>query len=395
MLTRFGIRLVAVCVVVTFARSLPGLWGIWAALTGWVGTAILQLPGASQWAEAGSPGFDSSFEYVSLGCTLAIGALLAPLWAQWDRKRGITGWPGWLTIVLRYALATSMFTYGFAKVFLIQFPEPSLGTLTKRVGDLSPMGLLWTFIGYSPVYQAFGGLAEVVSGTLLLFRQTCLLGALMTTGVMLNVVMLNFCYDVPVKRFSTQILLMAVILAAPHLPRLWRALILNQAVPAGDNAPVFTALWARRASAVVKILALLLVCTLFFNGSKLQTTHPGGDPAALCGIYDVCQQAGTNWRQVEVKASSIVACNNDGSYSLYTSQVHPSTRQLLLREPASSRVVGILHYVHDANGDLSVAGQVKGQIIQAKLHINQPKRREDFLLIKRGFHWVQERPFNR
>ena len=52
-------------------------------------------------------------------------------------------------------------------------------------------------------------------------------------AVMTNVVILNFCYDVPVKLYSSELLLMAVLLFAPHArrviaaspERVWAALV--------------------------------------------------------------------------------------------------------------------------------------------------------------------------
>lgn len=43
---------------------------------------------------------------------------------------------------------------------------------------------------------------------------------LWTVAVMANVFMLNLCYDVPVKLFSFQLLLLAIVVAAPDVPRL-------------------------------------------------------------------------------------------------------------------------------------------------------------------------------
>ncbi len=79
------------------------------------------------------------------------------------------------------------------------------------LGDLSPMRLAWLFIGYSVPYEIFGGLLETVSGLLLSFRRTQLLGSLMTLATIGNVVMINFCYDIPVKLFSSQLFLHVVV----------------------------------------------------------------------------------------------------------------------------------------------------------------------------------------
>jgi hypothetical protein len=47
----------------------------------------------------------------------------------------------WLRIALRYFLAFVLFTYGFFKIFKLQFPTPDPGRLTETYRDSTPMGL--------------------------------------------------------------------------------------------------------------------------------------------------------------------------------------------------------------------------------------------------------------
>ena len=65
------------------------------------------------------------------------------------------------------------------------------------------MGALWWFMGASIPYIIFAGAAEVLGGLLLVLRRTAALGALVAFAVMVNVMMLNYCYDAPVKLYST------------------------------------------------------------------------------------------------------------------------------------------------------------------------------------------------
>ena len=64
------------------------------------------------------------------------------------------------------------------------------------------------------------GVVELLGGVLLTCRRTRLLGALVVLGVMANVVMLNFCYDVSVKLHSSHLLAMTLFVAAAGLRRL-------------------------------------------------------------------------------------------------------------------------------------------------------------------------------
>jgi hypothetical protein len=69
------------------------------------------------------------------------------------------------------------------------------------------MTFLWNLISLSPVHEIICGSAEVLGGILLLYRRTALAGALFSTFVIANVVLYNFCYDVPVKLFAANLLL--------------------------------------------------------------------------------------------------------------------------------------------------------------------------------------------
>jgi len=76
-------------------------------------------------------------------------------------------------------LAFALLSYGTAKLFGGQFSFPSLERLDQKIGESSPMGLLWTFMGYSKLYTVFGGICQITAGLLLLFRRFSALGSLM------------------------------------------------------------------------------------------------------------------------------------------------------------------------------------------------------------------------
>jgi hypothetical protein len=101
-----------------------------------------------------------------------------------------------------------------------QFSPPGSDRLAETYGASSPMGLLWTFMGSSRAYTAFSGYMETLGALLLLWRRTALLGALTSICVLFNVMVLNFCYDVPVKLFSFHLVLIGACIALPDARRL-------------------------------------------------------------------------------------------------------------------------------------------------------------------------------
>lgn len=97
-----------------------------------------------------------------------------------------------LEIALRWHVAFALFVYGFAKT--VQF-TPS-ATIGDPVNSLSGQELMWAFYGYSLGYAKFLGVVEMLGATLLLFRRTMLLGCLIITTVLVNVITQDMVFGV-------------------------------------------------------------------------------------------------------------------------------------------------------------------------------------------------------
>ncbi len=106
-----------------------------------------------------------------------------------------------LTVALYY-LVFVMLKYGFNKVFKHQFYLPEPNILYSQFGILSKDILYWSTMGTSYLYSLITGLVEVAIGLMLLIRKTKVLGLLAAMGVMLNIVLVNFSFDISVKTFS-------------------------------------------------------------------------------------------------------------------------------------------------------------------------------------------------
>src|SRR5262249_26857890 len=189
---------------------------------------------------------DRAVDYVHAACTLVVAACVALLWSALARRStNHTRLHEGLRIYLRYLLVIVMLGYGLAKVIPpTQFPPPGVERLHHPYGESSPMRLMWTFMGASQPYVYFAGVMELVAAALLLFRRTTTLGALVMSAVMANVVMLNFCYDVPVKLHSSHWLMMALFLLLPEVPRLMNVFVLHRVTqPASVGMPVTGKRW--------------------------------------------------------------------------------------------------------------------------------------------------------
>lgn len=144
---------------------------------------------------------------------LIAGVLIASRPSLRDRATGLA-WDA-----VRLVLGYEMIRYGIPKLIGMQF-YPLYWRLDQRSVDMTPSALAWAFLGRSYWYQAFGGVIEVASGVLVCFRRTTLLGACLMATALLNVVLINYFYDVPVKLFASVYFLFDVALIA----RDWRRL---------------------------------------------------------------------------------------------------------------------------------------------------------------------------
>jgi hypothetical protein len=274
--TRFGFRIAFLyffCFVVLGANGT--LLDVFPAVGGWIqdklnwplnhlseftGQHLFHLTGiAAHWHPTESG--DTAMNWIQNGLLLTFALAGGIVWTLIALLRNsprteYRTLDSWLRFLLRLTCAMFMIGYGLAKVFPFQMPPPSIAVLNEPVGNLSPMTLLWNLIGLNPVYEIICGSAEVLGGILLLYRRTALAGAIFSAFVMSNVVFYNFCYDVPVKLFSVNLLLGCLFLALPDALSLYRFFWSHK--PA---API--AAWVPQASRRAGRIAILVTEMVF------------------------------------------------------------------------------------------------------------------------------------
>ena len=263
---------------------------LWHSVVPWVAKTTFHLSGrAIVYIRTGST--DTSLDYILEFCFVLLALAATVLWSILDRRRGdYSRVHAWLRLLIRYNLSFTLFIYALVKIFPLQFPSTPLDRFVEPHGNFSPMGLLWSFMGASTPYTIFGGVCEATAASFLLFRRTTTLGGFIAFGVLLNVTMLNFCYDVPVKLYSTNLLLMAVFLAAPDVRRLVDVFILNRPTP---PSYVPTIRFERRAARIGVTLFQFVFTGIFLFGQvsnnwkayKRQYVNPERPP--IYGLYRV------------------------------------------------------------------------------------------------------------
>ena len=374
------------------------LWArVWTPVVTGAGSAIFGVTVDTAFNGSG----DKTYNWVQLFVIAAVSTLATLVWSIVDRKA--TSYPrlqAWFRVYLRFALALAMISYGAFKVIPSQFVAPSLDRLMQPFGDASPMGLLWTFMGASMPYTIFTGIGELTGGLLLTMRRTALLGALITAAVMLHVAVLNFTYDVPVKIYATLLFLAALVIAAPDAKRLFAFFL---------GTPPDSLFQRRPLQLAARVVALLFVGAMLAMSLKMswtqrkmiQETRLGKTP--LYGIWDVDELTvdgvarpplttdRTRWRRLVVSGKEWGSMQMmDDSRARLTLKIN--SRELMLTRRPELTPMAFFTYELRGPGTLILDGTFDGKKTNATLHKAASR---EFLLNTRGFHWINEVPFNR
>lgn len=371
---------------------------LWQTIVAWVGKRVFGLTITVFTNGSG----DTTFNYLQVLCYAVLAVAAALVWSLVDRRRRADPrLAEWLRVYVRFSLATAMIVYGAYKVFPSQFPSPSLDRLIQPFGDASPMGMLWTFMGASAAYTSFTGMAEMLGGLLLTLRRTTLLGSLVSIGVLANVVMLNMSYDVPVKLYSLHLFALAVFVAAPDFRRLADLFVLNRPVEPAASRPLFTHKWLHRGALALRTVFVLYVAGLTLYQSRQSLRQP---KSPLYGIWEVDElhldgqlrpplvTDELRWRRVVFDYPRMIGFQQmSGTRQRYFLELDPVKKTLALTKRDDPEWKTTLSYRRDGDR-LTIAGPFDGRKVQARLRLAPA---DEFLLTSRGFHWINEYPFQR
>ena len=397
--------------------------GFWRSVCPWVGANVLGLEGPMPLEFSGSG--DTTFEYVKVLVIVAFTLMGTGLWTLLDgRRRHYASLARWLVVGARYYLGFIMLSYGFSKVIPVQFQRPGLLRLLQPYGESSPMGLAWTFMGSSPAYTVFAGLGEVLGGMLLFFERTRVVGAMVLIAVMTNVVALNFSYDIPVKLYSSHLLLISIALLLPDARRLV-AFLRRRPVPAAPHRPLFARRWV---NIVAKTIGLVLVASASYanitGALERHSLGNGRERHELYGIYDVelfmrdgeqvppLLTDAERWRGLVIatplprsfggvsRPGSIMVRHMDDTFRSHPIVLDDEEKKISILPQAAAQAAdlsvfdpaGLLAYEWSAEQVLILRGtwDYTGVVITLRR-----RDLEKMNLLGRGFHWISERPFNR
>ena len=113
--------------------------------------------------------------------------------------------------------------------------------------------MLWLQVGSSYPYEIALGAVELAAGVLLFWPRTATLGALLALASMAEVFVMNMTFDVSVKILSFQLLLLSLVLLAPHAND-WRiCLSCNGSSPPVTQPALFTSARANKVATAVQV----------------------------------------------------------------------------------------------------------------------------------------------
>jgi hypothetical protein len=213
-------------------------------------------------------------------------------------------------------------------------------------------------------------------------------------------------YDVPVKTFSFHLLLLAIFLLAPDLPRLFTLLFRDEPVPAPAPSPIFRTRRAARIALAVQLAYSVAVLGFTVRSSYKQWFEFGGGrpKPPLYGLWDAEEYSVDGqsrpplttdierWRWVYIRADRFNVQKMDDSFLFFRPAFDNSKKTLVLTDFQRKDRHTTLTFQQPTSEELNVDGELDAHKIHIHLHrIDAAKK---FPLLAAKFHWISEYPVN-
>lgn len=217
----------------------------------------------------------------------------------------------------------------------------------------------------------------------------------------------------PVKLFSFGLILLAVFLLAPDARRLANVFFLDRAAPPSSQKPLLQGRLANRIALGVQILVgtALLGVNLYGNMQDYRTSGEGAAKPPLYGIWTVEDFSldgqvrpplltdNARWRRVifEHGYANIqhmdekVQYYRDEKSQYYGASVNMAAKTVAFTKSVDAQWNATFSFLQPAPGQLVLDGSIDGHKVHARMELFD---RSKFLLVNRGFHWVQEYSYN-
>jgi len=190
----------------------------------------------------------------------------------------------WLRVVVRYRAGIGIIGFGFTKLLPVQMPYPGYGLLNTNFGDFTAQKIFWMSVGIVPWYQVFAGVVECLAGTLLFFRRTTALGAILLVGALGDIVYVNFAYDGGVHVYSSYFVLLAAFLLVDTVPKIYNLLIRQRETAPAVFYPSFPK-WLRLSRIGLKSATIFLFLGVLFYLQLVNFLYDPYKQPAVAGLH--------------------------------------------------------------------------------------------------------------
>jgi hypothetical protein len=183
-------------------------------------------------------------------------------------------------IIPNYYLIFILWQYGWDKITYAQFYTPPPNILYTTIGNAHLDTLYWSTIGLSKSYCVFLGVIELVAGMLLIFRKTKFFALVLCIGIFVNVVAVNFCFDINVKLFSSYLLLLTLLLFLPYCISIYTSIQHNMPISFLQQQTNFKAIHLPFVKTLVLLIMIFVIifpfCKEYFDSKNKAAPIYGG-----------------------------------------------------------------------------------------------------------------------
>jgi len=209
---------------------------------------------------------DNHFGVVLLLAIFIISLMSCVLWSLLDKRRpGYDRLYYWFSNYLAYYIFLAMITYTVYKIIPIQARYPTAPELLTRWGNLRNWEVLFRFMGTSPAYCMFCGWLELIASLLILFNRTRVLGGILMTIALVQIVLFNIFYNNSIIMLSGILLVATLFIIVRALPKLFLIFINLRRVSLVQYSYRFTTRWKKYVMIAICFLPVWKVFTLTTN----------------------------------------------------------------------------------------------------------------------------------
>ena len=307
--------------------------------------------------------------------TIILIAVIATIaWSIIDRKKSnYNRQYFWFCLFLRYTLAVTIIGYGLDKFIPVQMQRPTVATMLANYGQLNHFNVLWDFMGMSPGYMMLTGGAEILAGLLLLSRRTLLPGYLLLLGILVNVVALNWFYNVPVKMFSAQLMVYNLFLLAPYCKELAQFFFMGDVKKTTIKHFTFKTGWKKHSITGTLVLIPILFIVLNSVGDMRRYNQQVADRKSE-KLYDVITFIAKDtlpplttdtlrWKRLLMHGKKAIVCNMLDVNDYYDFDKDSSKKTITFHDNPNKEKWKVFHYTYPAKVKFQLIGKWKGKDI--------------------------------